>query len=272
MDPEFDKIIELGAVRVQNGIIVEEMSTLVNPKYEVSKFITDLTGITNEMLFKAPTIDIALPSFLAFISDSVVVGHNVHFDVNFLYDKSARVLDIPFSNDFVDTMRLSRRLLPELPHHRLSDMVAHFGISQESSHRSISDCKATISLLNMLLSFPEELLSVKAKQNLRAANITATHQDFDESHPLYGKVCVFTGALEKMVRKDAMQTVVNLGGICGDSVTKKTNFLILGNNDFCKSIKDGKSSKQKKAEQLQLAGHDIQVISENVFYDLIDSE
>lgn len=66
-----------------------------------------------------------------------------------------------------------------------------------------------------------------------------------------------------------MQVVANLGGINADNVTKKTNYLILGNNDYCKSIKDGKSSKQKKAEKLQLDGHDIQIIPENVFYDMI---
>lgn len=69
--------------------------------------------------------------------------------------------------------------------------------------------------------------------------------------------------------KDAMQLVVNLGGQCGDNVTAKTNYLILGNNDFCSLIKDGKSNKQKKAESLILKGKDIQILSENVFYDLV---
>ena len=72
-----------------------------------------------------------------------------------------------------------------------------------------------------------------------------------------------------MVRKDAMQLVVNFGGSCGDNVTAKTNFLILGNNDFCSSIKDGKSSKQKKAEALILKGNDIEILSENVFYEMV---
>ena len=99
-----------------------------------------------------------------------------------------------------------------------------------------------------------------------------TRTEFDETHPLYGKLCVFTGTLEKMQRKDAMQIVVDLGGQVGNSVTKKTNFLILGNNDYCPLIKDGKSSKQKKAETLKLAGNDIEIISEDVFYDMISEE
>ena len=83
------------------------------------------------------------------------------------------------------------------------------------------------------------------------------------------KLCVFTGTLERMLRKDAMQAVVDLGGQVGNSVTKKTNYLILGNNDYCPLITEGKSSKQKKAESLKLAGNDIEIISEDVFYDMI---
>ena len=67
-----------------------------------------------------------------------------------------------------------------------------------------------------------------------------------------------------------MQLVADVGGINGDSVTKKTNYLILGNNDYCKAIKDGKSNKQKKAEKLILEGADLQIITENVFYDMFE--
>lgn len=93
--------------------------------------------------------------------------------------------------------------------------------------------------------------------------------DIDETNPFYEKECIFTGKLERLVRKEAQQLVVNMGGHCGTSVTKKTNFLILGNNDYCKSIKDGKSSKQKKAESLKLKGQDIEVIPEDVFYEML---
>ena len=87
---------------------------------------------------------------------------------------------------------------------------------------------------------------------------------------LFYNFAAVNGTLEKMSRREAMQYVVNLGGICGDGVTKETNFLVLGNNDYCKSIKGGKSSKQKKAEKLQIDGYDIAVISENVFYEMIN--
>ena len=79
-------------------------------------------------------------------------------------------------------------------------------------------------------------------------------------------------SIEKYSRQEAAQIIVNLGGSCENGVTKKTNFLILGNNDYCSSIKDGKSSKQKKAEEYKLKGQDIEIIPESVFYDMINEQ
>ena len=102
------------------------------------------------------------------------------------------------------------------------------------------------------------------------SKLVADNNDFDETHPLYKKVCVFTGTLEKYTRQEAAQIVVNFGGLCGNSVTRKTNFLILGNNDYVSTIKNGKSSKQIKAEEYKLKGQDIEIISESLFYDMIN--
>ena len=109
------------------------------------------------------------------------------------------------------------------------------------------------------------------RDRVRSKDISTENTEFDETHPLYGKLCVFTGTLEQMKRKEAMQRVGDLSGSVADSVSKKTNYLILGNNDYCPLIKDPdkKSSKQKKAEKLKLAGNDIEIISENVFYDML---
>lgn len=72
-----------------------------------------------------------------------------------------------------------------------------------------------------------------------------------------------------MVRKDAMQLVVDLGGSCSDSVTKKTNYLVLGNTDYCTNVKGNKTSKTLKAEKAKLAGQDIEIISENIFFEMV---
>ena len=113
------------------------------------------------------------------------------------------------------------------------------------------------------------IISHKHKKPLSLKELVAEEGHENPDCLFYGKVCVFTGALESFTRKEAAQLVINIGGICDNSITKKTNFLILGNNDYCKSIKDGKSSKQKKAEKLIASGADLTIIPESVFLEII---
>lgn len=275
LDSRYCEIIEMSALRYDCGQLVDNFSTLVKPSSPISDFITQLTGITNEMVSDAPDIASAAKQFYDFVKDDILVGYNVNFDINFLYDVLEEYCGLSLSNSFVDVMRIARKLHPELKNHKLQTVASSMGISSEA-HRSFADCETCNTCYTNLSSeaiakhgdFESFAASFSYRQT-SAKEIVATTDSFDEGHPLYGKVCVFTGALEKMVRKDAMQLVVNLGGTCGDNVTAKTNFLILGNNDFCKSIKDGKSSKQKKAEALMLNGNDIEILSENVFYDMV---
>lgn len=282
LSPTFDEIIELAAIRVRDGVITDHFTSLVQPRFEVDKYIEELTGITNDMLSSAPRISSILPQFIDFIGDDILVGHNVNFDINFIYDNSKSISCKILNNDFVDTMRIFKKLHPELEHHRLYDLSTLYKLDYSKAHRSLADCEIThLSYQHLydeiLTKFTDvqefiDLFKKKSKSHsgVKAANITATTTDIDEDNPLFGKVVVFTGSLERMIRKDAMQLVVNYGGINGDGVTKKTNYLVLGNNDYCKSIKDGKSSKQKKAEKLKLSGQDLEIIPESVFYDMME--
>lgn len=279
LDPQWDSIIELAALRVRNGAVTDTYQQLVRPADEISSFITDLTGITNEMLSDAPEINEVLDDYLEFIGNDVLVGHNVSFDINFIYDQ-CELNDRPkFQNDYIDTMRLSRRLFPDEKHHRLKDLVARFGIGSNVAHRALQDAADTQACYGRLISdaracgIDVQAFEIKKhKPGVKAADIIACNTDIDPTTAIYGKCFVFTGTLSKMNRKDAMQIVVNMGGICGDNVTKKTDFLVLGNNDYCTTIKDGKSNKQKKAEQLRLSGQDIEILSENTFYSMIQDD
>lgn len=241
---------------------------------DMDVFIEELTGITAEMLLSAPCISDIADDFLNFVGDYTLIGHNVNFDVNFLYDVTNGKLD----NDFLDTLKISRRILPELKHHRLPDIAEHYHIVVEKKHRALADCETTNlcyaalcgDVLKSYGSYDAYDRHIKKRHaGVNANDISSIKTEFDVTHSLYGKNCVFTGTLEKCIRKDAIQFVVDLGGICQNSVTTKTNYLILGNNDYCSSIREGKSSKQKKAENLILQGQDIVIISENVFYDMI---
>lgn len=274
LDPKFDDIIEMAAIHIKDNSVISEFQTLVNPGYQIDEFITDLTGITNEMLEDAPRLPDVLPTFINFLNDHILVAHNANFDINFLYDNCITLLDKPLKNDFVDTMRLGRWLFKDFPNHKLDTMLECFGICKQVAHRAISDSYNAHYCYEYMKKYANEnninLSELKKKKShSKVSDITATVTEFDEAHPFYSKEIVFTGTLEKMVRREAAQIVANLGGICADTVTKKTNYLVLGNLDYCNNIKDGKSRKLKRAEQLKLAGTDIEIISENVFYDMI---
>lgn len=280
LDSSYDEVIEIGAIKVKNNKIVSKFNSLVKPKNEIDEYITELTGITNEMVKDAPTIEEILPDFMNYMGNDILIGHNVNFDINFIYDNLYRNKFDVLTNDFIDTMRISRKLLPELPHHRLIDLAKYFKIDSTNNHRSLKDCEITMNVYENLKKIAlqkydnvdefKNVFKKHKKEGLRAKDIVSTNTEFDVDNLFYDKYVAITGTLEKMLRKEAMQIIVDLGGHCEDGVTKKTNFLILGNNDYNSILGGKKSSKLIKAETLKLEGKDIEIISENVFYDIID--
>ena len=234
------------------------------------------------MLISQPSVSEVLPDVESFAENSIIIGHNVNFDINFLYDNFVYYMGKPFTNGFIDTMRISKKVLPGLDHYRLIDIVYELGIEGSEFHRSLSDCEYTYKCYETMKALIEvdfggtEQFKKQFRNNyyekLDLTSLRPNTENFDPSHPLFNKVCVFTGTLEKFSRQQAAQIVVDFGGNCGNSVTKKTNFLILGNNEYCSRIKDGKSTKQKKAEEYKLKGQDIEIIPENVFYDMINEQ
>lgn len=276
---KYDDIIEVGALKIRNNTIVDKFNSLVKTDLPLPQKVVKDKGITDKMLEDQPYIKDILPSFLEFIGDDVVLGHNVNFDINFIYDEMQK-LEKYFSNDFMDTLIISRKLLPNIENHKLSTLCEYYKLNRDNN-RSLCDCENILSIYLNLKSQVTDFESYKKlfkKRNkykcnnfkkLDAKDILPTDFKPDEDCLLFNKICVFTGTLEKMPRKQAMQLVVNIGGKCENNITKRSNYLILGNNDYCKAIKDGKSSKQKKAEKLILEGQDLQIIPEDTFYDII---
>lgn len=381
--PQNDEIIEIAAIKVRNDIIIDEFQVLINPNVKIPSNITNLTGITNEMIQEEGiNYKTALSFFYDFIDNDILVAHNANFDINFLYDKFEFYIDSQLTNDFIDTMEISRKLLPDLPTHKLSTLAKYFNIDYTNAHRGLNDVKITFELYNILKNLKQseyeqpiskifenivscsdynnkkvivktklkkldydtiETILLKCnskvypmlytfcdyliinddtyikyknidsetvhlgkwlhtakkledkgsltvvcesdfcksfnipyfrkinikKEKVSAKNIFPETQEFNTAHPLYNKKCVFTGSLEKIERKKAMQLVTNLGGICQDKVTMETNYLILGNNHLSHNMTSEKSSKQQKAEALNQKGKDIKIISEDIFYNMI---
>lgn len=279
LDPKYDNIIELAAIKVRNSQTTDTFSTLINPDNYIDNFISDLTGITNDMVANSPKIEIAIIEFYNFIKNDILVGHNINFDLNFIYDELIKH-NIVFDNNFVDTLRISRLLFKDLKKHRLVDLAEKYNVNYQKNHRALNDCEITLEIYNNMydavISDFKDINDFKRRNRSNRNNylnpnyISTIKTEFDEEHPIYNKTFVFTGTLEKLTRKDAMQLVVDFGGSCSNSVTTKINYLVLGNNDYSTTIKNGKSNKQKKAEELILKNHDLNIISENVFYDMIE--
>lgn len=136
-----DEITEIGAVKVKNNEIVGRFSELINPMRPIPENITELTGITDEMVKDKDDISKVMPRFLEFIGSCPVVAHNAKFDTGFIREKCRR-LRLKYENPSVDTLLLSRWLLPELKKHKLNVVAEHLNISLINHHRAVDDAEA----------------------------------------------------------------------------------------------------------------------------------
>jgi len=151
------RIIDLAAYRVRSGAILDEFQTLINPEIPLSTFISALTGITNEMLSKAPEFAEVARAWLAFAGDAVLVAHNSTFDLALLNREIGRVFPgYRMRNPDLCTVNLARRVIPTLDGHNLDSLADHFAISISQRHRAAGDARATAGILLRLLALLEE--------------------------------------------------------------------------------------------------------------------
>ena len=137
-----DRIIEIGAVKVEDGKITDKFSTFVNPKRPIPFRITELTSITDEMVIDSPDIETILPQFIEFIGDAVLVAHNASFDVGFI-EQNCKRQKIEADFTYVDTVALARVLLPALNRFKLDTVAKALNISLENHHRAVDDAGCT---------------------------------------------------------------------------------------------------------------------------------
>lgn len=149
------QIIEIGAVRVENGSISDRFSTFVNPKVPIPFRIEQLTSINDSMVMDAPEIAEALPKFLEFCGDSVLVAHNADFDMSFIIENCNR-LGIPNDFTYVDTVGMARFLLPNLNRFKLDTVAKAVGVSLEHHHRAVDDAACTAEIFEKFVKMLEE--------------------------------------------------------------------------------------------------------------------
>ena len=142
VSPQTDKVIEISAIKVRNGQAVGEFSSLVNPMRGIPYGATRVNGITDEMVADKPVFEKVLGDFLDFVEDDILVGHNIHdFDMKFIHRDCEAFFRMFLGNDYIDTLPLARKCLPQLGHHKLTDLATYYKISINGAHRALNDCR-----------------------------------------------------------------------------------------------------------------------------------
>ena len=139
---EVDRIIEIGAVKIKNGEIVDNFSKFVNPKIPIPFRIEKLTGINDSMVMEAEPIEKILPEFLEFCGDAVMVAHNAGFDTSFIINNAER-LGIKYDPTIMDTVLLAQFVIPNLHNYKLDTLCKYLAVSLENHHRAVDDAQAT---------------------------------------------------------------------------------------------------------------------------------
>ncbi len=160
----YDDIIEVSGIRITDGKPTDTFSETINIGRPLPPFISALTGITDKELKNSNSAENVLTRFCSFVGGDILLGHNVNFDINFLYDKCLDKTGILLENDFVDTLKISRRLLPHLKHHKLDDLAEYYDIPPRSLHRALGDCEMTVNCYFKMLNDIDDEITFYAKK------------------------------------------------------------------------------------------------------------
>ena len=155
LNPVENEIIEIGALKVRDGKVADRFMEFIRPQSPISAAITDLTGISNEMVASARTRSQVIPDFLDFCGDDVLVGHNVSFDYSFM-KISASKDGLPFEKMGIDTLKIAKKVHKDLDSKSLGRLCAYYHIENKSAHRAYHDALATAKLYQTLAHYYEE--------------------------------------------------------------------------------------------------------------------
>jgi DNA polymerase III subunit epsilon len=172
-----DRMTEIAMMKVRNGVLQDEFSTLINPLVTISNFITDLTGIDNLMVRDAPTAREIMPSVAEFLEDAVFVAHNAAFDWGFVSHAARRERGIELGNPQLCTVKLSRKILPTLQSKSLGPVAQFLDVKIPQRHRASGDAYATALILIKFISYLKKKHALRTVDELlrfqNGAKITA---------------------------------------------------------------------------------------------------
>lgn len=273
------EICEIAALKVVDGEIVDTFVTPVYIDGDISESAARKNHISKDMLQDAPHMRSALKAFIDFIgNDAVLVGHNIKtFDLPFI-KRVSELCGMEFSyREAIDTLALAKRAWQDLPSYKMDDLRMRLDLDQDGAHRALKDCRDEYELYMRIRKEAEEgRVSIETPKvgssrpgtkwsgrwgRKKAREFTTDRTEFDENHPLFGKSVVLSGDIEGIEYNDCLQAVCDLGGHPQDGVTKKTDYLVVGDNP-------GKS-KIAKAVEYKSKGQDIEIIDAAAFIAMI---
>ena len=142
LSADYDRVIEVGVVKIKNGKIVDTFQEFVNPGRRIASVITHLTGITNDMVRGADRASKVMPKLKSFVGDELIVAHNASFDSRFYTAEMNRAGIYP-KNEFLCSLLLARRIYQDLDSHKLGVLCHYLGVTNKASHRALGDAEAT---------------------------------------------------------------------------------------------------------------------------------
>ena len=287
-------ICSIGLVKFQNGKVVDSFYSLINPEEDFDYRNINIHGITQKDILNSPIFPEIRQRIIDFIGTNIVVSHFAQFDIGALKDAYLKY-NLDFDDvKFVCSYRLAKLALPGLINYKLKTLTKELNIKLEH-HNALSDAKASGLILGYLLStnsysdideflynyhynktglhgqygFNRQLKG-DYKSNLIYQPTEAGKALMNPEHYFYGLYFCFTGKLERMTRKEANTIVALTGGIPEQSVTKNTNILVVGEQDWRVVGESGLSSKMKKAQSLLENGQNIEIMTEDDFIKMFE--
>lgn len=283
---------ELGLTFVNNGQVGETKSWLIRPRPNDFDYFNVLRhGIRAEMVADQPEFDVIWKEVQPMLEGAFVIAHNASFDMSVLR-RTLEQFQLGLPNlDYGCSYIFSKHVWKDLPSYGLDQVCAVQGI-QFKHHRAGPDCRATAELALRIFEeagitakeeIPDKLKTrlgcikpdgyapckkISPRVNKWRYDLSKIVGDPAKHNPesiFYGSTVVFTGVLSSMTRTEAQQAIADIGGIIGSSVTKATEYLVVGQQDFRLVGDDGMSNKQEKAIRMKAAGADIEIISEADF-------
>ena len=284
-----DSPCEIGLTFVSGGQIEETKSWLIKPMYDVFDYFNILIhGIRPEHVADKPEFNELWKEIKPLVENKFLIAHNAGFDISVLR-RTLEAYKLPFPTlNYSCSYIFSKKVWQGLPAYDLKTLCKVNNIDLKH-HRAGADSKATAELtlkafeiagVVSLDDFPEKLKttvgqlydggyrSSESKRIYKSKDLSKIVGNPSKHNPdsiFYGRTVVFTGALSSMVRAEAQQTIADTGGIIGNSVTKDTDFLVVGQQDYRVVGDDGMSSKQEKAIKLIEKGSTLEILSEDDF-------